>query len=648
MEKFVARKTGKAKQASSTSARDKSLGKRRDAASASSAGSMDRTDLMIAAAIAVVTVAVYAQVAGHQFISLDDDLYIVDNAMVNRGLTIKGIAWAFSTFHAANWHPLAWLSHMTDCWLFGLNAGGHLLVNSAIHILNSLLVFVFLKRATGARWPSALVAALFALHPLHVESVAWAAERKDTLAAFFGLLCLVAYESYVEAPSRKRYLVVTLTLAFGLMAKPMLVTWPLVLLLVDYWPLRRIDWQPADGIKKLVVALRPLVVEKIPLFLMIAGSMVVTYLAQARGGAVAGLTNAPVSWRVSNAAVAYAKYLIRTFWATRLGVYYPFSPEGVPVWQAVAAVLLLAGITVFALRESRRRRYLIVGWLWFLGTLVPVIGLVQVGGQAMADRYHYLPSIGLFVAIVFGVAEPAVRTLGQRAILAAVTIVLVVCCALTAIQVSRWRNSETLFEHTLSVTSDNLVIQYDLGHVLGKQGRYDEALAHFAETLRVKPDFFDGLINTGFTLSESGRPAEAVGFYNRALEVQPGSAKAHQDLGLVLVKLDKKEEALQEFYRAKDLAPGDAGIRTNLGLMLGRLGRLREAADQLNDAIRLNPNSAEAHNNLGLVLMAAGKPEESIAYFATALRLKPDLAGAQDNLRRAQTQISGKSGGGRE
>ena len=382
--------------------------------------SFGQSDFFIAVVLAVVTLAVYAQVLGHQFISLDDDLYIRDNPVVARGLTLDGISWAFTTFHAANWHPLTWISHMVDCQLFGLHAGGHLLVNVLIHVANSLLVFFFLRRVTGTRWQSAIVAALFALHPLHVESVAWAAERKDTLSTFFGLLCLLAYAGYVAKPSWKKYLLVALWLALGLMAKPMLVTWPFVLLLLDYWPLGRLQWRPADGLKGLAPAWWPLIREKLALFVLVGASMVVTYLAQSRGGAVRALVDAPLSLRVSNAIVSYAKYFLATFWPGDLAVYYPFATTGIPAWQVLAALILLVAVSVAVVSQITTRPYFLTGWFWFLGTLVPVIGLVQVGGQAMADRYHYLPSIGLFVALVFGVAElAAARNIGRTPIAAA-------------------------------------------------------------------------------------------------------------------------------------------------------------------------------------------------------------------------------------
>lgn len=610
---------------------------------AQSARSFGRSELLIAAALAVATLAVYGQVISHQFISLDDDLYIRDNPMVIGGLTLKGIVWAFTTFHAANWHPLTWLSHMVDSQVFGLNAGGHLFVNALIHVSNTLLLFLFLKRVTGARWRSAIVAALFALHPLHVESVAWAAERKDTLATFFGLLSLLAYAHYAEATSWKQYTLVALWLGLGLMAKPMLVTWPFVLLLLDYWPLRRLEWRRADGMRRFGRAWLPLIREKLPLFCLVAVSMVVTYAAQSHGGAVRGFIDAPLSLRLSNALVSYAKYLLLTVWPSGLGVYYPFSPVDVSTWQLAAAIVLIATMTAIALREASKRAYLITGWLWFLGTLVPVIGLVQVGGQAMADRYHYIPSIGLFLALVFGLADLAIAwRIGRVGIAVVSAAMLLLFGSLTALQINRWRDSMTLFEQTLSVTSDNLVIHYNLGHVLGQQGKYDEAVPHFAEALRIKPDFFDALINMGVTLLEQGKPAEAISYYHRALDVEPDSAKAHMQLALALAQEEKGDDALQQFYKALELAPNDPDIRTNLGLMLARQGRLSEATAQLNEALRLNPNSAEAHNNLGLVFLTVGQPEESLVHFSAALHLKPNFTVARDNLRRAQEQIDAR------
>ena len=598
---------------------------------------------IIGVGLAVVTLAVYAQVTGHQFITLDDDFYIKNNPMVNRGVTLSRIAWAFTTFHQANWHPLTWISHMIDSQLFGMNAGGHLLVNVLIHVANTLLLFWFLLRTTHARWPSALVAALFALHPLHVESVAWAAERKDTLSTFFGLLSLIAYARYAQARSMGWYARTAAALALGLMAKPILVTWPFVMLLLDYWPLRRLSGQPArrslggGGWS----AVRGIVLEKIPLLAIAAASCVITMIAQARGGAVRTFADAPVTLRLSNALVSYAKYVLLTFWPNDLAVYYPFAPVGIPPWQIVGAALLLIGITAFCVSQRKIRPYLIVGWLWFVGTLIPVIGFVQVGGQTMADRYFYIPSIGLFIAIAFGVANIAqTRRIARSLGVATIAVVLLVLATLTNTQIHRWRDSSTLFQHTLAVTPPNLPIEYNLAHLLGEQGRYDEAAAHFQKALQIKPDFFDGLLNMGVTRAQQGQTGEAIEYYQRAITVQPNSAKAHAELGVALAKQNRTEAALDELSKASELAPNDPDLHTNLGLVLARLGRVQEAIDELHQAVWFKPDSAEAHNNLGLVLLASGKPRESIPEFEAALRLKPELKVATDNLRRAQTQLS--------
>jgi Flp pilus assembly protein TadD len=599
---------------------------------------------LICVGLTVATLAVYGQVVNHQFINLDDESYIYDNPTVKAGLTAKGIIWAFTTFHAANWHPLTWLSHMLDSQLFGLTPGLHLLTSTLIHTVNTLILFLLLKKMTDRIWRSAIVAALFALHPMHVESVAWAAERKDVLSTFFGLLCLLAYVRYAQTTRTwRRFFPVIITLGLGLMAKPMLVTWPFVMLLLDYWPLKRIKWLPSEGIGRLVRATLPLAREKIPLFVLVGVSMVITYIAQSLGGAVREFTEAPVSLRLSNALVSTARYIYSTFWPNRLGVYYPFPLEGIPAWQIALAFALLVCITVVAIRAMNGYRYLIAGWGWYLVTLVPVIGLVQVGGQAMADRYSYIPSIGLFVMLVWGLADYMdLRRVRHSAIAAATAVLLIIIGSLAWIQVGLWRDSVTLYQHTLSVTSDNLAIRYNLAHALGKQGRLDEATVHFTEALRIKPDFFDAAINLGITLSERGKFAEAVGYLERAVQLKPDSGKAHLQLALALAQSGKNGEAVSHFTRALEVAPDDPEVHTNWGLMLARLGRLREASDQLNEAIRLDPNIAEAHNNLGLVLLMQGNPEKSIPHFSTALRLKPDLKVAQDNLNRAQAQINAR------
>ena len=610
---------------------------------------LKRADLFILLALAVITFGSYAQVIGHQFITLDDPTYIRENPMVNRGVTLAGLAWAFTTFHATNWHPLTWISHMIDCQLFGTNAGRHLLVNALIHVANALLVFWFLLRTTHARWPSALVAALFALHPLHVESVAWASERKDTLSTFFGLLSLIAYVRYAEAPSISRYAWVAITLALGLLAKPMLVTWPLVMLLIDYWPLGRFKSQAVE--RRLGGASRgeaatatALVVEKLPLFALVAASAIITFLAQSHGGAVRTFAAAPVAFRLSNALVSYAKYLLLTFWPNNLAVYYPLAPTGIPAWQIIGAALLLIAITALCFVQRRIRPYLIMGWLWFLGTLVPVIGLVQVGGQTMADRYFYIPSIGLFIALVFGLAD-IVRSCRVAPSLSAGIAggVLLILAILTNLQIQQWRNSFTLFEHTLAVTAPNLHIEHNLGLALGGSGRYDEAAAHFEKALQIDPNFYDALVGMGVTRDFQGRLPEAIDYFQAAIHSQPDAATAHLQLGRALWKQNRDQAALEEMRRASELAPKDADIRADFALALELVGKMPEAIEQFQEALRMNPYNAEAHANLGLALLASGKPRESIPEFERALRLKPELTGAADNLRRAQAQLGSKN-----
>src|SRR5438552_10446874 len=592
---------------------------------------------LIAAGLAVMTFGIYAQVIGHHFTNFDDDSYIKENSMVNRGVTPAGLAWAFTTFHGAYWHPLTWIAHMIDSQLFGMFAGGHLLVNALIHVTNTLLVFWFLFRSTRARWLSALVAALFALHPLHVESVAWAAERKDTLSTFFGLLSLIAYVRYAEAPSVRRYAWTAITLALGLLAKPMLVTWPFVMLLLDYWPLGR--WQSAKS-KAQEKKLIKLILEKIPLFILVAASAVITLIAQSRGGAVRTLAHEPLALRLSNTLVSYAKYLLLTFWPNDLAVYYPLAPGGIPGWQIVGAAFLLIGITAFCFLQRKIRPYLILGWLWFLGTLVPVIGLVQVGGQTMADRYFYIPSIGLFVALVFGLADLVKSWRLRHSLCGGISAAaLLILATLTNVQIQRWHDSFTLFEHTLSVTPPNLRIEHNLGVALGASNRFDEAATHFEKALQIDPNFYDGLVAMSVTRSHQGRMPEAIEYFQAAIRLQPDTPKAHVQLAHALWEQNRDQEALEEMRRALQSAPRDADIRGDFGLALAMVGRLPEAIEQPHEALQLNPNSAENHNNLGLALLASGKARESIPEFEAALRLKPELKGAADNLRRAQAQL---------
>jgi len=559
--------------------------------------------------------------------------------MVNRGVTLAGLAWAFTTFYAGNWHPVTWIAHMIDSQLFGMFAGGHLLVTALIHVADTLLVFWFLLGTTRARWPSALVAALFALHPLHVESVAWAAELKDTLSTFLGLLSLIAYVRYAEAPSIRRYAWVAIMLAFGLLAKPMLVTWPFVMLLLDYWPLGRFRAAEVGGRLSVV---RGLVVEKLPLFVLVTASAVVTTIAASRNGAVRTLAHESIVLRLSNALVSYANYLLRAFWPNDLAVYYPFPEAGIPAWQIIVAALLLIGITAFCFFQRKIRPYLIVGWLWFLGTLVPVIGLVQAGGQTMADRYFYIPSIGLFVAIAFGLADIAKSRRVSPSLSTGIAFgVLLTFATLTNAQIHRWRDSFTLFEHTLAVTRPNPLIEYDLGLAFAESNRYDEAAPHFEKALQIRPNDYKSLLYMGISRFYQGRLPEAIEYAQAAIRSQADSARAHDLLGMALAKQNRNEAALDEMRRAVELAPKDADIRNDLGLALARLGRIPEAIDEFHEAVRLAPDkAAAAHANLGWALLGSGKAPESIPEFEAALHLNPQSKAAADGLRQAQAQLS--------
>jgi tetratricopeptide (TPR) repeat protein len=605
---------------------------------------LTQPDLVILFSLAVVTLALYARVIGHQFITLDDPTYIEENPMVNRGVTVAGVGWAFTTFYAANWHPLTWISHMIDCQFFGTNAGRHLLINALIHVGNTLLVFWFLLRTTGARWRSALIAALFAIHPLHVESVAWASERKDTLSTFFALLSLIGYVRYARAPSSARYLWVAFTLVLGLLAKPMLVTLPFVMLLLDYWPLRRFADPTAKGDQRsasrgeTAIGIRSLISEKIPLFVLVACSAIITLVAQSSGGALHTVADVSIALRLSNALVSYAKYLLFAFWPHDLAVYYPFA--GIAAWQIVAAAFLLIGITTFCFRARETRPYLIVGWLWFVGMLVPVIGLVQVGGQIMADRYFYIPSIGLFIAVVFGFADAAKHWRVPRPLCAAVSAgSLLVLAALTNRQIQLWHDSFTLFEHTLAVTPPNVRIEHNLGIAFGANDRYEEAALHFQNALKIDPDFYDALVALGVTRAHQRQLPEAIDYFERAIRSQSHAPKARVQLAHALWAEKRDQEALEQLDRARELAPKDPLVQADFGLALAVLGRTAEAIEELREALRLNPNNAETHNNLGLALLASGKPRESISEFQSALRLKPQLKGVAGNLRRAQAQL---------
>jgi protein O-mannosyl-transferase len=541
---------------------------------------------LIALLLALVTLAVYLPVRTHSFVNYDDTDYVTENSFVKNGLTWAGIKWAFTTGHASNWHPLTWLSHMADCQLFGPNAGAHHFTNVLFHAANTVLLFVLLRRLTEKIWPGAMVAALFAWHPLHVESVAWISERKDVLSTFFALLALLSYVKYAQEKSRRSFWFAFLFFALGLMSKPMLVTLPFVMLLLDYWPLQRFSFS----------AFRfPLLIEKIPFFLLSTISCVVTFFVQSQqnGDAVASLELVPLHYRLLNSVIAYGRYLLKMVWPVNLAVIYPL-PNHLS-WMYAAAATSTAALLIISWlvwRAARTFPYLLVGWLWFLGTLIPVIGLVQVGSAALADRYTYFPAIGIFIAVVFGFCEAAQRFHFPKIILpAAAILILGACLFLMEKQLSYWRDSESLFRHALAVTKDNHVAHVNLGVALDVQGRFDEALEQYHAAEQLAPELYHIHNNIANILDKLGRPAEAVVEYREAVRRQPDLAFLHNSLGGELAALGQSAEALKEFAAAMRLDPNYAWPHVGTAKLFFQQGRDAEAVDELRAALRIEPDN---------------------------------------------------------
>jgi len=593
-----------------------------------------RRDLAVCVFLVLVTLAVYGQVVRHDFVNIDDDKYVYENRHVRSGLTADGVVWAFTTLWASNWHPLTWLSHMLDCEWFGLNAGYHHLVNVFLHILNSTLLFLILRRMTGAVWRSGMVAALFALHPLHVESVAWISERKDVLSTLFFLLTLWAYGGYARHPSWPRYGAVFGCLALGLMAKPMLVTVPFVLLLLDYWPLGRLPFQenmeptgpgaiPPEMKTGRTSSVPALLAEKVPLFALAAASSLVTFVAQQRGGATSLTYTVPLSSRIANALVTYVAYMGKMFWPTHLAVLYPYR-QTLTAGRWALAGLALAGISALVVWAARRRPYLPVGWFWYLGTLVPVIGLVQVGEQSMADRYTYVPLIGLFMMTVWGSADLAAgRRYRQIGLGVFAGMVLVGCVVGTWFQVRLWQSEVTLFQHALRVTRGSALAHNNLGLALSEQEEREAAIRHYREAIRIDPTYAKGHVNLAVALMEQGAPREAIRHAREAVRLRPHMAKAHLNLGFVLDRQGEQTQAAAHYQEALRIDPHYATAHYNLGGLLHRQGKLDQAAAHYGEALRIDPGYVEAYNNLGILRMQEGRLEEAVDNYQKALRLAP-------------------------
>lgn len=588
---------------------------------------------VLALLLAALTLVVFGQVCGHGFSIYDDCLYVTDNRVVQAGLTAKGIAWASTTWHASNWHPLTWASHMLDVSLYGPNPAGHHLTNLLFHAANAVLLFLVLLRMTGAPWRSAFAAALFAVHPLHVESVAWIAERKDVLSTFFWLMTIGAYLRYVERPGAARYVPVVVLFALGLMAKPMLVTLPITLLLLDFWPLGRMN-QPAGP----AAVLR----EKIPLFALSLASAAVTLAAQVAGTSAISFARVPVAARVSNAFVAAGSYIVKTVWPSALAVYYPHPGPGLDAWAVAGAVLLLVAVTVLALRRAKKSPYLATGWFWYLATLLPVIGLVQVGSQSMADRYTYVPLIGLFIAVSWGVPELVPRWRFREPFLAiSAAAVLAALAVTTSFQLRHWRSDVALFSHALDVTSGNWLAEMNLGAALDRAGRADEAIPHYREAIRIRPDYAEAHYNLGVDMARKGKIGEAVAHYRRALEIWPDYPYAHNNLGLALERLGNAEEAIVHYRAAVASLPDFALAHNNLGSALGSQGKDDEAMAHFRDAARIAPDFVKPRYNMGILKARQGKYDEAAAHFREALRLAPGNADIQRLLADAVSKSKG-------
>jgi Tfp pilus assembly protein PilF len=624
----------------------------------------NKTAAAMALVLALATLGLYAPVVGHAFIDFDDEVYVTDNPIVREGWTWQGFAWAWTTGQAANWHPLTWLSHITDCSLFGLQPAGHHATSALLHAANTVLLFMLLRRMTGAVWRSAIVAALFGWHPLHVESVAWVAERKDVLSTFFFILTIWAYVRYASNANWQlaivncQFSLGLLLFALGLMCKPMLVTLPFVLWLLDYWPLERFGR----------VAGTRLVLEKLPFLGLSAASSVVTYLVQKHGGAISDATS--FQGLALNAVLSYGRYLGRMIWPENLSVIYPYTTQ-VPVVELCAGVLVLAILTWLALK-CREQRYLATGWFWYLGTLAPVIGLVQMGAQASADRYTYIPSIGIFVMVVWGVADLAAKwRIPDWGPVLAGALVLAACAAVTERQLSYWTDSGTLFRHALEVTKDNYMAWNNLGTHLLRQGKNTEALQcfktsleecerpvnsrnmgralaalhrplesvrFFRKALALDPNYIPARMSLADSLADDGKNAEAAIEYRKVLQLDPGDEDAHCNLACALAAQGQTAEALAQLQQALRLRPSDASAHCNLGNLLTDQGKLDEAAAEYRAALRSKPGSPEIHSNLGVVLALQGRRQQAMDEFNEALRLAPNFTQAKERLKALERQ----------
>ena len=634
--------------------------------------------IVISLFLIAVTFLVYGQVLDYRFLNFDDNKYVTENAHITNGFTREDVVWAFTESYASNWHPLTWLSHMLDFEIYGLDPFGHHLTNLIIHIANTLLLFWVLMKMTGTVWRSVFVAVMFAVHPLNVESVAWIAERKNVLSVFFFFLTLWAYIDYVE--KKRSFLFVVLFLAFGLMAKPMLVTVPFLLILLDFWPLRRWNFGGFAGESEMSAikteSLGRLILEKLPLFILVAGSCVITFIAQKGGDAVRTTELRSFYSSVANGLISYVEYIEKFAWPRGLSVFYPHAGDSISGWKALTCGLILVVVTTWVVRSIQRAPYFAVGWFWYLGTLVPVIGIVQVGEQAMADRYTYLPMIGIFICIAWGFPE-LIKNAKQKLIPILAGTFIPILMLLTWAQVKHWENSVTLFEHAIDVNENetpSFVIAYNnLGHALLSEQRFEDAVTVFQRAVEINPNYSKAQNNLGNALSELKRYDKAIGYYQQAIKIEPDYAEAfnnfanalrnrgqlkesveyyreairldgeydeaHFNLGITWSQQGQLEKAIAQYQKALEINSKFTKAHNNLAGLLAQKGDISGAILHYRQAIAIDPGFAKAHNNLGSALAGQGKFKESILSFEKALSIDPNYIDAQKNLELAHSLV---------
>jgi tetratricopeptide (TPR) repeat protein len=598
--------------------------------------------LVIYALLALAIVVAFEPLRHNDFVSYDDYSYVTQNSHITGGVRWQSVLWALTNPHYHMWHPLTSLSHMLDCQLFGLKPFRHHLTSLLIHIGSTLLLFWLLKKTTGAIWPSVFVAAAFGLHPLQVESVAWAAERKNVMSGLFWMLTIAAYIRYAARPGIGRYLFVFFVFALCIMTKPTVVTLPFVLLLLDYWPLDRI--QGGSKVTKIAPtsksearyqksSIRRLIAEKVPLFGLSVLLSVITFIVQKKGGAVLEMERLPLSWRIANAIVSYIRYLGKMTYPRDLAVFYPHPANRLPSWQVIVCFVALAAVSAVVIYAASRRRYLMAGWLWYLGTLVPVIGLVQSGSQAMADRYAYLPLIGIYIMLAWGAAEITGRWQYRK--IAAGILMTILCAAmiiLTRTQMGYWKDNLTLFKHTLAVTEDNTIMLNSFGCALSENNQDDEAIAKFKQTLRINPNFYLARHNLGKVFFKQGKFSEAIVSFNEALRVRQDLPDVYYYLGMAYARSGKPELAVSNYNKALHLKPDYPETHYRMGLALTEQGQYDSAIDHFNKALQAKPDWPEVYEQLGQAYLLIKKYDQAISCWTRAVQLKPDSAEVYNNL----------------